>query len=89
MKKHLSFILSVFLFFIVFSSFPACKKQQSPHSRYEITAEYMPKSNTLTGTVKVRFENPTDNALPFLKFQIHPNAYRENALYKPVSASTS
>jgi hypothetical protein len=63
----------------------SCKKEEQAHSRYEINAEYMPKSSTLTGTVKVTFENVIDNEISLLKFQLYPNAYRENALYSPVS----
>ena len=86
--KCLSFVLFALLFFGFFPSLSACQKEQNPHSRYEITAEYMPKSGTVTGTVKVRFENRTDNELSALKFQLYANAYRQNALYHPVPTST-
>lgn len=64
-----------------------CKKTQNGHSRYEIIAEYVPESRTLRGTVKVTFENVTNNELSVLKFQLYPNAYRKDALYKPVSTA--
>lgn len=64
-----------------------CKKTQGVSVAYEITAEYVPENRTLTGTTKVTFENGTDEELAVLKFQLYPNAYREEALYKPVSTS--
>lgn len=54
---------------------------------YEIIAEYVPENGTLAGTVKVTFENPTDNALDVLKFQLYPNAYRKGASYIPVAVT--
>ena len=60
--------------------FTGCKKEQKVYSRYEINAEYLPETATLTGTVKVSFENATDNELSLLKFALYPNAYRKNAL---------
>jgi len=59
------------------------------HSRYEITAEYSPENKTLAGTVKVTFENTTDNELSVLKFQLYPNAYRKDALYQSISTAYS
>ncbi len=61
-----------------------CQKQPKVASRYEISVEYVPESGTLTGIEKCTFENGTENALSVLKFQLYPNAYREDALYKPV-----
>lgn len=54
-------------------------------TRYEITAEYVPDNATLAGTVKVTYENATENALSALKFQLSPNAYRKDALYRPIA----
>ena len=62
-----------------------CKNEEIGHTRYEITAEYIPENRTLTGTAKVTFENATDNEISVLKFQMYPNAYRQDALYSPVS----
>lgn len=71
------------------SIFPAvsCGKTRNGDTRYEITAEYAPENKTLAGTVKVTFENDTSEPLSLLKFQLYPNAYRQNALYKPVSTA--
>ncbi len=82
-----------FVFIFLFSSLyvcGGCKKIENGHSRYEIIAEYVPENKTLTGVVKVSFENVTDNELSILKFQLYPNAYRKDALYRPIpSACTS
>ena len=63
-----------FVFMFIFSSFclcVGCKKTENGHSRYEIIAEYVPENKTLTGVVKVSFENVTDNELSVLKFQLY------------------
>ena len=64
-----------------------CRKIEKGRTRYEIIAEYIPETRTLTATEKVTFENQTDNALSVLKFQLYPNAYRKDALYAPVSSA--
>ncbi len=64
-----------------------CGESAEAYSRYEITVEYVPESGTLTGTEKITFENKTDNALSTLKFQLYPNAYRKDALYRPVDTA--
>ena len=65
--------------------FTGCEKTTKVASRYEITVEYAPENETLAGAVKLNFENCTDNEISVLKFQLYPNAYREDALYRPVS----
>lgn len=64
-----------------------CQKTQNGHSRYEIIAEYSPENKTLRGSMKITFENFTGNELTVLKFQLYPNAYRQNALYRPISTA--
>ena len=85
MKKWLLSLLVVAQIIIAVPLFAGCKKEQKVHSRYEINAEYLPETATLTGTVKVTFENATDNEISLLKFALYPNAYRKNALYSPIS----
>ena len=84
-------LFRLLLIFIVFATSVfmnvSCQKIQNGHSRYEIIAEYVPENRTLRGTMKVTFENTTNNKLDVLKFQLYPNAYRENALYRPVSTA--
>ena len=62
-------------------------KSEKERTRYEIVAEYRPEDGALAGTVKVDFFNTTDEALDCLKFNLYANAYRENALYSPVSST--
>ena len=64
--------------------FSGCEKTDDVAGRYEITAEYVPENGTLAGTTKCTFENNTDNEISLLKFQLYPNAYRKDALYRPV-----
>ncbi len=64
-----------------------CRDSQKPACKYEITIEYVPENGTVTGIEKVTFENVTDSELSTLKFQLYPNAYRKDAVYKPVSKS--
>jgi len=85
MKKIVSLILFGVSVLTALPFFVSCKKERKVGSRYEITAEYIPENATLTGAVKVQFENVTDNEISVLKFQLYPNAYREDALYAPVS----
>ena len=86
--KRVVRILLAFCCFLIGVFIPAsCKKELNPHTRYEINVEYVPKSKTLAGTAKVVFENYTESVLSVLKFQLYPNAYRKDALYKPVSTA--
>ena len=87
MKKWLSVALSVVC--VVCGGFfvSSCKKTAKVYTRYEITAEYSPENRTLTGAAKVTFENCGSEEISVLKFQLYPNAYRKDALYKPVSSA--
>ena len=68
-------------------SFTGCKRTKKGYTRYEITAEYVPENRTLAGTAKVVYENGGDGGVSLLKFRLSPNAYRKDALYKPVSTA--
>lgn len=85
MKKFICLLVSALLCGTLVTGFAACSEEEKVSSRYEITAEYVPDNATLAGTAKVSFENGTDNEISALKFQLYPNAYRKDALYKPVS----
>ena len=84
MKKILSWAVALFLLMGIFP-LSACKKTTDRGSRYEITAEYRDEAKTLAGTVKVEFLNEYEKEISLLKFDLYPNAYRKNALYKPIS----
>ncbi len=87
MKKIASILLALLCFALGFFVFTSCKKETNTYARYEINVEYVPESKTLAGTAKITFENYTENALSVLKLQLYPNAYRKDALYKPVSSA--
>ena len=87
MKKILICIVLITSTVFALFGFTGCKKIPKTYTRYEITAEYVPERGALNGTVKVTFKNPTDNELSVLKFQLYPNAYRKNALYRPISSA--
>ncbi len=85
MKKFLRIAIAVALVCLLLPLGCGCEKKKKAVGRYEITAEYAPSTATVTGTVKLAFVNPTSRALDTLKFNLYPNAYREDALYKAVS----
>ncbi len=87
MKKIIQLVLV--LTFVMFSAptLVSCQKEVDGDTMYEIIAEYVPENKTLTGVAKVTFQNDTEEELSKLKFQLYPNAYRKNALYKPVSTA--
>ena len=85
MKRLISLMLLIACAFGICYGFGGCKKEEKVGSRYEITAEYVPESGTLTGTTKITFENLGDNEISVLKFQLYPNAYRKD---KPISKTT-
>lgn len=85
MKKIVSILLTLTCAAGALVIATGCKKTEKTGSRYEITAEYVPETATLAGTTKITFENDGDNEISVLKFQLYPNAYRKDALYRPVS----
>lgn len=85
MKRFLCILLSVVSFTILALFSTGCKKSQNNGCKYEITAEYVPETSTLTAMMKVEYKNTTDNEIDALKFNMYPNAYREDASYRPVS----
>ena len=87
MRKFIVFLLTLVCVFFLFPALQSCQKEMKVYTRYEITAEYSPENKTLAGVTKVTFENGGENEISVLKFQLYPNAYRENALYKPVSTA--
>ena len=87
MKKIMIWLFLPICFLGVLFGSVGCKKEGNAHSRYEITAEYSPENRTLAGTVKLTFENNIDTEISVLKFQLYGNAYRKDALYKPLSSA--
>lgn len=86
MKRIISTILSAVLLCGTVSALSACKKKSHEDTKYEINAEYMPDTSTVTGTVKITYCNDGE-PLSALKFNLWGNAYREDAAYAPVSTA--
>lgn len=65
----------------------ACKKKTKEEgiSRYEITAAYDAEKCSLSGKTDFTFYNSTGNEIHDLSFNLWGNAYRKDALYKPLS----
>lgn len=85
MKRFFCLLLSACLLVAAAVLFVGCKKTQSAGCRYEITAEYIPETATLTAMMKVEYRNAGSEEISALKFNLYPNAYREDAAYRPVS----
>lgn len=85
MKKFVCFVVAAVCLCILAVTFTGCKKSPKVSTMYEITVEYVPDNATLAGVAKVTYENGGDNEISTLQFQLYPNAYRKNALQKPVS----
>ena len=87
MKRIMRLMVACFCCLNCFSCLTSCQKEGERGIRYEINVEYSPENRTIAGSLKLTFCNQTDNALSLLKFQLYPNAYRQGALYKPVSST--
>lgn len=87
LQKTVTFLFAFVFLGVTLCSVSACQKEQKVATRYEINVEYVPTSYTLAGTEKVTYENKTDGEISTLKFQLYPNAYRENALYSPIPSA--
>ena len=87
MKKRIVSLLLIICAAVAVFSFAGCKKKSAKVSEYEIFASYDSETRTLTGAVDFTYYNSTDNEFTELKFNLYGNAFRENALHKPVSSS--
>ena len=84
--KKLRIILCVLFAAILFPWGAACKKtEESAAIRYDMALEYSPETATLSGEETVYFTNRNETPLNALKFNLWPNAYREDAVYRPIS----
>ena len=63
MKNFFICALAVLVAVCSLGTLSGCKKSTSTYTRYEITAEYIPENRTLTGTMKVTFENANDEEI--------------------------
>ena len=85
MRNLFIFTLTILIGVCSLAFLSGCEKSSNVYAKYEITAEYIPENNALTGVMKVTFENDTEEEIPLLKFNLYPNAYRKGALYTPIS----
>lgn len=85
MKKGALLLVVVTVFLSGICFFGGCKNKEKETTRYEMNIEFSPQTETVSGTVKVEFTNLYDEEIKALKFQLYPNAYRENAVRKAVS----
>lgn len=83
MKKLSAFILTAAVCLLC-APLAACTNDKRDVSRYEISATYDCEERKLAGTVKFTYFNDTQNQISDLKFNLWGNAYRQDALYKPV-----
>lgn len=84
MKKFISCAVSIVLIFFSVVALASCGKNHG-ESSYSLSLEFVPNESKLYGEMEVAFSNTTQNTIDELKFQLYPNAYREGAVYSPVS----
>ncbi len=85
LKKFLCAILTLCVAALALAALPACKgKESSKRTSYDIFAIY-DDAEGLSATVDFCYYNNTGNEISDLKFNLYGNAFREDALYKPVS----
>ena len=85
MKKFVSLALGSVLALAAAAGLASCGKKQNKRCGYNIKAEYLPDTQTLSAEMTANIVNPTDASADELKFQLWPNAFREGAQNKPVS----
>lgn len=83
-RRFFIFLLASSLFLSFFNS--ACfTKKQNNLTTYDIECTF--QNNTVIGKQTVKFYNYTDNTFSELKFNLYPNAFRENAKYPAISSA--
>ena len=89
--KKISFLLATIFVVLIF---PACSckscsscDEKSSVTSYDISITFDEQNMLVTGVEKVSFFNKFDTALDELKFNVFGNAYREDAVYKPIALS--
>ncbi len=80
--RKICLILS-FTLFLLALNFTACSREKS--SCYNIVCSYDSDDASLRADMRFHYVNTTGDELSVLQFNLYPNAYREGALYSPVS----
>lgn len=84
--KKLTAVLLTILFVSLLCFNAGCKNKEDKNvSAYKI--DCVIKDNFLEGEEQVTFYNSTDNAFTELKFNLFPNAFREDAKNKPIRSN--
>ncbi len=85
MKKCIVFLLILCAAFALLPA-AACASDEARTS-YDIDCVYDDEAGTLTAECAVTYVNDTGTTLEQLAFNLYGNAYRQDALYKPVSGT--
>lgn len=85
MKKLRKIFACICVITVVFSllCFSACGNKNKNATTYDIDCEF--DGSTLCGVERVSFFNDTENVFNEIKFNLFPNAFREDAKYSPIS----
>lgn len=87
MKKLL--IPIIFIFCLMLSGcHMSLDKVSKDLNTYDIEAEFIEEGKTLYASQTVYYKNRTDVTLNCVDFHLYPNAFREDAKFKPVSFSS-
>ncbi len=84
MKKFLCIVICAILIALIPSAFACSCKGESAHAcNYDIECKL--EGSAVNGKERVEFYNFTDNAFTELKFNLYGNAFRKDAVYKPIN----
>lgn len=90
-KKLYLFLTALLFFVLLLCTLSACGKDSlilrasKDATTYSINAIYNDDTKMLYGTQSVKYINDTGEDLTTLQLHLYPNAFREDATYKPVS----
>lgn len=88
MKKFIAFAIVACSAATLLPAAACSKTEDDARTAYKITCTY-DGENTLTASCTVDYVNDTGSELGEIKFNLYANAYREGALYSPVSDTLS
>ncbi len=85
MRKFKFLILITLILSISIPTFVACSNSNKNENATTYQIDCRLEENVLTGIERVEFYNFTENAFSELKFNLYGNAFREDAVYKPIA----
>lgn len=83
MKKTFTLLMIIFIICVLSACNP-CDTKNSSLTVYDIIIDLDTDNGTLNCYQEVLYTNNTGDNLNELKFNLYPNAYRENAIYKAI-----